>query len=643
MIEGKRYLRRGVHFDFHTMPGIYDFGRDFDAAVFAQKLADAHVEIINMFAQCNLGFSYYPTKIGTPYPYMKGDMFGDVLRECHARNIKVVAYVNVGLNHELVRKRADWTQVMRDGSIIYGDRTLNFCRNPCYNTGYGDHMISIIKEVCDNYDVDGIFTDCMCLRGCYCNKCTEDMIARGIDINDHNAVVAFSHEVMVNFSRRVREVVPAEKLLYLNGMATDEMQDCEHHIEVECLPSGGWGYDSFLQNASYARNLQKDVLYMTGRFQASWGDFGGFKSRASIENDIYDALCAGVQYSVGDHIHPAENIESDIYDIVGDIYSKTMKYEKYTDDAVFQTDIGMLRNFKRNGGAPRIGLVRMLAELKQSCDCVNENMDLSRFKLVIVPDDVEMNDKTYAKLREYIDNGGKVIFSGTSGLKADKSGFAFPELDDMLEYNGIDATTNSYYITREKICEAQLKYSMYSDGIFMTAKDDAIVKADYIKPYFTKHWDGLHGYFYTPPEKKTGHAAAVLKGNVAYISFKIFGAYNQKASVFHKMLIKSIIDEMLPEPLIKCPKMPSTSRVTLTGNDDYKLLHVKVTYPEPRGPMDIIEEHVTLPAGREVSVRGKYDTVALLPDETPVKAVYADGYTTVTLPEITGYDMFLLK
>ena len=89
--------------------------------------------------------------------------------------------------------------------------------------------------------------------------------------------------------------------------------------------------------------------------------------------------------------------------------------------------------------------------------------------------------------------------------------------------------------------------------------------------------------------------------------------------------------------------IPSTARVTLTGTDDYSLLHVKVTFPEPRGKFDIVEEHVTLKKGAVVKVRGEYERVCLLPAETPIESRIEDGYTVVTLPEITGYDMFLLK
>jgi len=43
-------IKRAIHIDFHTMPGIYDFGREWDAAEFAKTLKDAHVTCINAFA-----------------------------------------------------------------------------------------------------------------------------------------------------------------------------------------------------------------------------------------------------------------------------------------------------------------------------------------------------------------------------------------------------------------------------------------------------------------------------------------------------------------------------------------------------------------------------------------------------------------
>ena len=85
-------LNRAIHIDFHTPPGIYDFGCEFDGEEFAKTLQDAHVTHINMAAQCNFGYTYYKTKIGIPYPDMKGDMFKTIVDECHKQNIGLDAY-----------------------------------------------------------------------------------------------------------------------------------------------------------------------------------------------------------------------------------------------------------------------------------------------------------------------------------------------------------------------------------------------------------------------------------------------------------------------------------------------------------------------------------------------------------------------
>ena len=65
MIEaiGKKF-RRALHFDFHTSPGIDNLLANFDAEKFAEQLQSAHIEYINVAARCNMGFSYYETKVG---------------------------------------------------------------------------------------------------------------------------------------------------------------------------------------------------------------------------------------------------------------------------------------------------------------------------------------------------------------------------------------------------------------------------------------------------------------------------------------------------------------------------------------------------------------------------------------------------
>jgi len=643
-------LKRAIHIDFHTMPGIYNFGEKFDARIFAERLKEANVEIINCFFQCNIGYVYYPTKIGVPYPDMKGDMFGDIVRECHARGIRVVGYTNTAINHVQSLLHPDWQRVDERGRVLGDDpANNNFCRTMCFNNpAYREYLTALIREAIDRYDIDGIFADCMNPAPyCHCPRCVRDMKAEGLDVKNENHVRYFAYKKFAEFAHMIDNAVPEGKLVQQTGVPFDwdEAPHVSTHGEVECLPTGGWGYDFFVPQVSYMRNFRKEILYMTGRFQASWGDFGGYKTEASIENDCYDALCQGVQVSVGDHMHPAGNLDEELYKIIGRIYARVKAYEPWTDLAVPRAEIAVLNDKtcitkeEMRGGLGRnisvTGAARMLAELKYGFDIINEDIPFDNYKVLILPDALFMSDKLTEKLTAYMEKGGRLLLSGTAGLNQEKTGFAIRELD-FITFTGMDGSNSSYYTI-----DGGAPIAMYRHGITMTSDYKT---ADYIKPYFNRHWDGLHGYFYTPPEKATGQAAVAEKDGISYICFAVFESYFDFAYTAHKQLVEKALKRLLPAPRLKTEGIPGTARVTVTEAENFDLLHVKVTYPEKRGRQaSTVEEHNTLPAGAVAAVRGTYRAAYRLPEKTPVQTESDGAYTRVLLPEITGYDMFLLE
>ncbi len=637
-------MKRAVHFDFHTNGGIFDFGKDFDAEKFAQQLSDARVGYVNLFAQCNLGFAYYPSKVSVPYPTMKGDMFGTALRACHKKRIGVTAYLNIGLNHEQAIRHPEWLKMDKEGHLYNFKRGGNYFRRMCYhNPEYRAFVVSVIKEILENYDADGIFCDCLSLMPCYCRTCMDDMLKAGIDVTDDEAVEKFADEALLEISRDIRAAVPTDKRLYLNGLPQHYTYKMNTHYEVECLPAT-WSYDFFTAHTAFARPLYNEVIYMNGRFQTDWGDFGGYKGKAAIENDFYDALTQGVTTSLGDHLHPARIAEPDIYRDLGEIYTKIEKYEKWTDNAKFIPEMVLLSDCWWLGKSHN-GAARLLSELKYSFDIVDVKGDFSKYNLVILPDDIKVTPELKEKLRAHLDKGGKIISTGSSGISADGSGFALPEWD--FDFVGDDGCNKPYYsLNFGENGLAEMQYYMYSQGILMKAKAGNTSLAEHILPYFNEEYNGRDYTFYTPPMKESGHSAALInkKGNVAHISFPIFKAYYDSFSAPHKALVKKILEIMYPDNLIKGEGLPTTARATLTGTDEYKLLHVKVTYPEHKGRnMGIICEHGEMLGGKVVAVKGEYSEVSRLPAEEPVESEIKNGYTYIKLPSIVGYDMFLLK
>ena len=641
-----RPLKRAIHIDFHTMPGIYNFNENWDAAAFAQRLEDAHVKYINMFAKCNTGFCYYPSKIGPVYPGMKGDMFGDLLRECHKRDIGVTAYFNIAYDHETCRTHRHWSKVLKvNESETRNQFTIGTldtkdpwnARFTCYNTGFGDYFKDMLREFIAMYpDVDGVFFDCINILPCYCNDCLEEIAAAGGDPTDPATVQQHTIDSNRKFCLELKEIVGPDKYMLCNSQPYWRTKDYNTHIEIECLQNGGWGYEFFAPQAAYARTIKKDVLYMNGRFHKSWGDFGGLKDKAAMENDMWDAISNGIGCSIGDHMHPAEILDEKAYGLIGEIYEEIEKLEPWTDGAVYQADIGVVKaaadeEFVFDG--PYAGGCRMLGELKYTYNFINETMDFAPYKLLILPDSLRVNPAIAEKLDAYLKAGGKVLSSGCGGMLENTDAFALPEFWPM-QCTGRKNHEKAYY---QLSGQDSFRYAMNAPTIQTDVPVGSEVLAWQVAPYFEKDWDGFHAYRYNPPAEKLNVPAAVHIGSVCHISFDVFEAYHKYMYPAHRALAGQCLRLLLEEPSFTCEGLPSTARVTLTAKDNMKMLHVKVTYPESRGKYGVIEEHTYQPAGAVITLQGEYSRVYTAPDREPLPFVCRDGKTVITLPQICGY------
>ncbi len=432
----KRKMQRAVHFDFHTQPG-NDVGSKFDAKTFAKTLKDSHVGYINFFARCNRGFSYYPTKIGIPYPTPNAQrMLPEMLEECHKLGIGVTAYFNAGISAAIAEAHPEWQKVLGGGRP-------HATSYPCYNTEYGDHLLAEVKEVLELYpDIDGFFLDCVGVdtqHTCYCETCRKMMAEQGIDFHDTEAAYEFNRQTAKNMCKRIRDAVPYDKYIYFNGFnfgMTEEETYVDSHMEIEALSgSNSWGYDYFPTFVAFERNNFKESVFMTGRFHDSWGDFGGITTKEAMEYDSFYALALGSDISIGDHLHPSGEPEKGLFDAIKPIYEQIKAVEPWTNGAVYTAEIGVycgerdhFLNYDRYYTV-YAGASRVLSELKYHFDIVTNQHDLSRYKVLILPDEIVLDEKSAKKIKEYLAGGGKILSTGNSGLTPDGKSFALPEWD----------------------------------------------------------------------------------------------------------------------------------------------------------------------------------------------------------------------
>ncbi len=642
------FPRRAIHLDFHTMPGIYDVGRDFDGEVFARTLAAAHVDYITVFARCNLGFAYYPTRVGVMHPGLKFDLLGGIIGACHRHDIRVATYLSAGLDHEQALRHREWCKVNKLGQVYEFDKMGNFFRNMCFNSGYRAHLLAEVEEVLRGYPVDGIFLDSICdYYPCYGSECVEGMAQAGLEVSDDAAVAAFQKQTNESFRADVEDLVTSLGVghiyRYYNALP---YRSEPTHIELEILPTGGWGYDFMPAAIRYARTLGKPYFTMTGRFHRSWGDFGGIRTEPGILFDLYNSVANGGTVSIGDHMHPRGVLDPAVYRLIGSAYSKIRQLEPWTDGARPVTDIAVYCATPYRGGNI-MGAARLLMELKYQFDVVDEHSDLAGYRLLVLPDEVTVDAPLRAKLKRHLRGGGSILSSARSGLGPSGKTFACKEYG--FAFAGDDPHHYSFYQAGPAVARdmPEMLTTIYSHGTILTPGPQATVLAQLHKPYFNwKSWDWRHENFYIPPEAAAGHPAVLQSGPVIHFSFPVFSEYYEFAVVAHKTLVRNCLERLLPDPTLRVHGLPSFGQASVTRTRRQTLVHLLTYLPETRGKqMQVIEEPIHVPAV-ELSVRADGRTITAAyraPERTPLDVRLDDGYVHCAAGAVDGYALVVFE
>ena len=649
-------VKFGIFFDFHTMPACPDVGAGFDAEAVTDELKECGVDYISFPARCNLGMAYYNTKVGIRHPALKYDLFGSLAKACARKKIALSAYVNVGLSHEEALLHREWCVITQEGYTYAPDRLNHFFRWMCYNSGYGDHLVEMIKEIVSGYPVSGLFLDCMNTTPCMGVECIRKMKENGLDWSDEKQLRNFSRATHVGMARRIAEAASKTRkdlMLYFNGVAYEDQQDIGNYLELECLPTAGfWGWELLPVCGRYLRTLGKPVLNMTGRFQKAWGDFGGLRPEAGLEYDCLYGLANGMRPNIGDHFHPRGDINKAVFSTYKRVYGKMRKLEPWMDGAKNLADAAVVHletwpGYKSESSAKfdqclmaTKAATRMMSELKQQFDVVSANSDWSGYELLILPDFVVLDDAGAAKIKKHLHGGGRVISSAWSGMDPELKGFVLDAWG--VKYLGPSPYDPAYFLPLEKLAMGMpdMPMALYDRGISMAAEKGAQVLARIVAPYYNTHWDGEHGFLYTPPDKLTKEPAVIATGQVGHVSHPIFTTYYNSASLQMRQLISNLLELYLPRPLVRAESLPSFARVMVTAQPQRRIVHVLAYVPERRGGnSDVVEERIEL-RDKDLMLRiaGRApQKVYLAPDLEDLPFEVINDYVKVRIPVIDGH------
>ena len=649
---------RQIHLDFHTAASINDVGRDFDAQAFARTMKKAHVNSVTVFAKCHHGLLYYNTRRPERHPGLKPglNLLGEQIEALHREGIRAPIYISVLCDEYAAQQHPDWVARDVEGKQV-GRRPLdsNWWYTLDMSSPYQEYLAGQVDEVLRAFKpVDGIFFDMCWDQPSVSTFALAGMLRAKLDPEKDEDRQRYAHQVALAYLRRFHQRVKAANpaaTVYFNCRHYHDLAEEGRYlaqVEIESLPTGGWGYMYFPKNVRYARIFGLPYLGMTARFHKSWADFGGLKPYAALEYETSQMLAHGARCSIGDQLHPRGKLEAAAYELIGRAYQRVEEREKWVAGAQPVVQIGLFQTSVATPGlavqATDEGAVRMLTQLRQQFDVVTAAVKWDRYSLLILPDGIKLDAKLAQKLRAYLRRGGKVLATGTSGLNADGTQALLPELS--VKARGFSPYTATYFRPQgaAAVDLPLTEHVMYERGVRVTSLGRARSLAQVVEPYFERSWRHFCSHRQTPPGRRTRYSAAVCTKNTVYVPYPIFSAFAKHGNYPYRLLIRNLIGLLLPEPLLQVDG-PTGLEATVMRQRRRTIVHLLYYAPERRAAnLDLVEDIVPLFNVRvSLKLPAAPKSVKVVPGGAPLKFFCENKRVAVNVPEVRGHQMIVFE
>jgi Hypothetical glycosyl hydrolase 6 len=620
--------------------------RETDAALnpkqFVNDVANFNANVL-ITAMAGITASY-PSKVQYEYvsSYMPTgqDTFGEVLREAHARMMRVAGRCDFSKTRkDVYDAHPDWFFKQADGQpVVY-----NGLYQTCVNGGwYRRKSIEILNEALDKYDVDGLFFNMFAnpavdysyrpIGLCHCDNCEylyRERYHRGVPEKPDADYQAFLHDSVVSISKTIRDLVksksPAIALAGMSAEISDIVYSESNTAAQRPLPL--WPY-SASDNTNQWRNSYpgKAAVNQCMSFVDYRWRFAAVP-QPEIRTRLWQDVANGGAAALSQHGTIAGLQDRMAIDAARPIYRWLKDHEDYFVGQTSEARVLLLAPGSGGSGFHVAedsyrGLFRLLAEQHIPFAAVDNLNWIGKrdADLVITA------GSTPQALEGYVQNGGHLLIAGSTA----------PEFEIAPAIKLWKDPDGAYFRIADKGIFPSLKETdvifMYGDYLQVQAEGKSALT--FIPPSM-----------YGPPEfvhidwKDTEDPGLVMKtlgkGKAAWLPWDVGGLYYRHSSEAHSRVMSDLIDAMLPDgrqlesnahPLVEITLMRQKDRhlvqlVNLSGHSD-------IGWFDPVRMTNIM-----------VRIKGNFKTGHAAKSGVDINVANEDGYARFTLPTLEEYEL----
>lgn len=449
--------------DMHINNGDDRLLASFDAEAYAENMKTAGFDTAYLYGSNCLGFCLFPTRTGYRHQIAeKRDIFGETVSACRRKGIRTVGYLN-HWSTEGYNRHPEWRVISRDGSgsrdVPGNDGRFGVC---CMNSSYRDYFLALVKELCENYPIEGLWVDMVGFwrTACYCGSCRKRFREEtGLEIPvridwespQWRRYVKFKEDSMNRYARDITETAKEAR----PGISVSIQcagWTLGHHVgfSTEFFALGDYSAGDFYTDV---REQAVDCKFLRGVTPNQPFEYmvprcpdlachTVSKPIWQLRQQAYAAFLHGGAFLCIDAIDPEGTMNPAVYRTFGEVKKSLKPYWKhpsflrgdYINDAAVYLNFRSMINLGENGqeigkgrdiSIPLIGRLkainRKLAESHIQYDIITDlNLrDLARYPVIILSEIAVLSEKETEAFREYVRNGGNLYISGRSGVLKD--------------------------------------------------------------------------------------------------------------------------------------------------------------------------------------------------------------------------------
>jgi hypothetical protein len=348
---------------------------------------------------------------------------------------------------------------------------------------------------------------------------------------------------------------------------------------------------------------------------------------------------------------PHGRLDPAVYQTIGAAYAEIERLEPFLSGAAPATEAAILiagdplddvGHARQSGlGASVYGLVKLLIELHIQFDIVEPDVDLDRYRLLVLPDALAVDAALADRLRAYVANGGAVV--GSHEAMRVQGGDTIWAEELQLRYAGESPFAPAYLKPAAPLGGNILdfEYALYDGSAQWQPLDGSTTLAWLGEPLFQRTPEHYTSHAQTPFDHLSGYAALARSGRVAAAAFPLGASYYHHGYWVYREIFRALIEAVLPERLV-WTNAPLSAEVTVThqaagDRPERWLVHVVNFSPNRRSPehCEYVEDPIPLHDVRVALHAGRpFARAYLAADGAPLPLRAAGAGWEVTIPKV---------